>query len=329
MGSSIDSYRKELLEQIGTNAFLRYVLESWPEGEPLDWKVILEGYKGSRGIQPKGLEKKYTIEDDTQYLMNLESKKGNMEQPIRGIRWNTPVNPLPESILAGTNDVGSYDNNIALSDTISKSMYTDLCTPRILQSAIDPNVCEALRGLYQLVCGAECSPNGKDEPFGDKIIFSHIIMNEHDGVFNDMIHALMSEVTDYNEPRSTELSGIWDAPRYRMIGSSGVPWHCDLGLMSKETLEFMTEKLNVGNGVEDWNGKPPPSTRKYSIVISLNDAGSYEGGDMEIITGEVQTMKMSVGDVIIYPSFLSTRFLPITSGELLIIKIYNNGAYYK
>ena len=77
-----------------------------------------------------------------------------------------------------------------------------------------------------------------------------------------------------------------------------------------------------------WNGQPPPSTRKYSTLICLTDGGSYDGGDVELIVDEVKTMKLNMGDVLIYPSFIPIRFLPITRGKLVLFKLFSNGNAY-
>lgn len=57
--------------------------------------------------------------------------------------------------------------------------------------------------------------------------------------------------------------------------------------------------------------------RKLSVVVQLTDENEYEGGDLEIlINGEHDPIKMkrSIGHLVIFPSYLLHRVLPVTKG---------------
>jgi PKHD-type hydroxylase len=53
-------------------------------------------------------------------------------------------------------------------------------------------------------------------------------------------------------------------------------------------------------------------TRKLSVICMLSDSSEYSGGVLEFETyGEV---KLERGDVIVFPSFLKHRVVPVTEG---------------
>lgn len=59
--------------------------------------------------------------------------------------------------------------------------------------------------------------------------------------------------------------------------------------------------------------------RKASMVIQLSDAGSYEGGDLELLQEDCYHVpdKLALrqqGSVIVFPSFLRHRVVPVTQG---------------
>ncbi len=60
---------------------------------------------------------------------------------------------------------------------------------------------------------------------------------------------------------------------------------------------------------------PMPYDRKLSVVVQLSDRGSYEGGTFEFSTVEPPGAAFEArGSVLIFPSFLQHRVLPVTSG---------------
>jgi hypothetical protein len=138
----------------------------------------------------------------------------------------------------------------------------------------------------------------------------------------------MAEVSKFNEEHKITIKGVWDVPRFiSMEQGQGGAWHNDLGIGAAEHLQQVTiqgEDSKEG----DWNGMPPPSTRKISTLLCMSDGGSYDGGDIELLCDEVKTMRLNVGDCIMWPSFIPTRFLPVTRGKLVCFKFYSNGKAY-
>src|SRR5215472_13899019 len=63
-------------------------------------------------------------------------------------------------------------------------------------------------------------------------------------------------------------------------------------------------------------GEGPMSLRKISVVVELR-AGQYEGGGIEIFYGEGTCNRIALGrgDVLIFPSFIMHRALPVQRGN--------------
>ena len=63
------------------------------------------------------------------------------------------------------------------------------------------------------------------------------------------------------------------------------------------------------------HGPASEFVRKVSISLCLSDASDYEGGELQIKLGDsVQNVKMSCGDVMVFPSDALHRVRTITSG---------------
>jgi len=54
--------------------------------------------------------------------------------------------------------------------------------------------------------------------------------------------------------------------------------------------------------------------RKLSVVVQLSDPADYEGGELELDTGEPLLMERSRGRLVAFPSWTVHRVLPITEG---------------
>lgn len=68
----------------------------------------------------------------------------------------------------------------------------------------------------------------------------------------------------------------------------------------------------------DWHmdkGVSDSSPRKLSLVLQLSDENEYEGGDLELMTGnEVIKVKKQKGLVYVFPSWILHRVTPVTAG---------------
>ena len=101
-------------------------------------------------------------------------------------------------------------------------------------------------------------------------------------------------------------SGI-QATKYEIGQNYG--WHVDAG---------------EGDGI---NGKP---LRKLSMSLVLNT--EFEGGELEIFDSskhEVLTFNIDPGTVVIFPSWISHRVQPVTSGTRYSLVAWMNGPEFK
>ena len=122
------------------------------------------------------------------------------------------------------------------------------------------------------------------------------------------------------------------------IRSSKVRWLYD-DLLRDNLFRFVTEAnvnafgVNVSNYAEmqfteyhaeqgghydwhhdiDWNADRN-SDRKLSITVQLSDPSEYTGGDFEFGECEAPRDAKAKGSVLVFPSYLQHRVLPVTSG---------------
>lgn len=81
-----------------------------------------------------------------------------------------------------------------------------------------------------------------------------------------------------------------------------------------------TEYRATNNGHYDWHQdvwleSPRPYARKLSVVVQLSAPNEYEGGEFEFfgIENPGETFMLR-GSMLIFPSFLQHRVLPVTKG---------------
>ena len=77
---------------------------------------------------------------------------------------------------------------------------------------------------------------------------------------------------------------------------------------SEEQAEFPTHVDSILSGMA--------STQKLTVIIGLTDSSEYEGGILQIVNGHDSTIdiKLTVGQVLIFPSPMPHRVTPITKG---------------
>ena len=70
------------------------------------------------------------------------------------------------------------------------------------------------------------------------------------------------------------------------------------------------------------------SRRKLSVVVQLSEPSEYEGGQLEFCgSGEAAPNKL--GDLIVFPSYLSHRVAPIASGTRYSLVAWISGPPYR
>ena len=60
-------------------------------------------------------------------------------------------------------------------------------------------------------------------------------------------------------------------------------------------------------------GSELSSNRKLSVTVQLTDPTEYEGGGLEFMNVD-QTVSRAIGSLIVFPSFLMHRVVPVTRG---------------
>lgn len=81
-----------------------------------------------------------------------------------------------------------------------------------------------------------------------------------------------------------------------------------------------TEYHGTSNGKYDWHhdvwlDSPRPYARKLSVVVQLSDPSEYEGGTFEFFdVAQPGELFLPRGSILLFPSFLQHRVLPVTAG---------------
>jgi len=79
---------------------------------------------------------------------------------------------------------------------------------------------------------------------------------------------------------------------------------------------FQVAEYSAPGGHYTWHndiGTGAFSTRKLSMSVQLSDAGDYEGGELQF-ADSTQPGPKEIGSLIVFPSFLTHRVKPVTSG---------------
>ena len=86
----------------------------------------------------------------------------------------------------------------------------------------------------------------------------------------------------------------------------------------------------MNSGHYDWHmdiGKGPSSTRKLGISLQLSNGSEYEGGDLEFRGGGAPPVApRDIGTMIVFPSFMTHRVVPVTKGvrKSLVAWVHGN-----
>jgi PKHD-type hydroxylase len=93
-----------------------------------------------------------------------------------------------------------------------------------------------------------------------------------------------------------------------------------------ENIQYTVYEESV-NGHYDWHIDmgPEKASRKLSLVCQLSDPSEYEGGELQINTGEILIPEKEKGTVIIFPSYLLHRVTPVTKGTRRSLVLWIEG----
>lgn len=120
-------------------------------------------------------------------------------------------------------------------------------------------------------------------------------------VFDKLEHILL----DLNGDYKFELSGFHEGFQVAEYTAPGghYTWHNDIG-----TGAFCTRKL--------------------SMSVQLSDVGDYEGGELQF-ADSTQPAPKQIGSLIVFPSFLTHRVKPVTSGMRKSMVSWISGPAFK
>jgi PKHD-type hydroxylase len=131
-------------------------------------------------------------------------------------------------------------------------------------------------------------------------------------------------------PYDSKWEWVIDKIMSQVIEANNTIWNFDL----KSIIDNIQYTEYEGNGGHyDWHldiGPGSISHRKISVVIQLSEPNEYEGGDLQIMTGsEYVTIPKGKGNVVVFPSFLLHRVVPLTSGNRKSLVLWIGGDHYK
>jgi PKHD-type hydroxylase len=80
-------------------------------------------------------------------------------------------------------------------------------------------------------------------------------------------------------------------------------------------------------GYYDWHIDmgPGKARRKLSLVCQLSDPSEYEGGELQINTGNIIVTEKEKGTVLMFPSYLLHRVTPVTKGTRRSLVLWIEG----
>ncbi len=97
-------------------------------------------------------------------------------------------------------------------------------------------------------------------------------------------------------------------------------------------LQYTTYNGTVG-GEFPWHtdsflfGKP--SVQKLTIIVGLTDKDHYEGGTLEIMNRTPVELKLTAGEVVVFPSILQHRVTPVTRGRRQTLVTWFSGPMWR
>lgn len=155
--------------------------------------------------------------------------------------------------------------------------------------ALNKERCEAIVNQCSLIEAKDGSifSGGND----DNKVRNSQVRWVNDRVINDL---MMHYVKTANRNAfGVDIDGLWDIQFTEYDGAKEgfYSWHHDV----------------------DWN-RSGPYNRKLTIVIQLDDPSDYTGGEFEFSEVETPTAFKEQGSVLVFPSYLSHRVLPVTEG---------------
>lgn len=130
-------------------------------------------------------------------------------------------------------------------------------------------------------------------------------------------------------PLNDETSWIYDKIyKLSVDANQDMGWNFDIDSIN-EYMEYSTYTNNSGHYL--WYSDIASSNNnKLSVTLHLSLQEEYSGGHTEFNSGyEISQPKFSVGDVVIFPSYLLQRVTPILSGVKRTINLSITGKSFR
>ncbi|MBG6143380.1 PKHD-type hydroxylase [Labrenzia sp. EL_142] len=167
-----------------------------------------------------------------------------------------------------------------------KHMDWMTCAERLSNNECDwiISTCRAFDTIAPIVVG-------EDRLAGHRKADTRLLMvTEETAWFFDLICTIAERASE--EAYGLALSGISRAPQYAEYreGFGEFGWHND-----------------YSHGMEE-------APRKLTIIFQLSDPRDYEGGLLQVMGNEIETMPQARGTIIVFPSLLVHRVTPVVSG---------------
>ena len=131
-------------------------------------------------------------------------------------------------------------------------------------------------------------------------------------------------------PFDAKWEWVIDKIMNQVVEANNSIWKFDL----KTIIDNIQYTEYDGNGGHyDWHmdiGPGQIANRKISVVVQLSDPDEYVGGDLQIMnSSNYSTVPRGKGNVVIFPSFLLHRVVPLTSGNRKSLVLWVGGDHYK
>lgn len=128
-------------------------------------------------------------------------------------------------------------------------------------------------------------------------------------------------------PKTQKFMDVYSA-LFNMVGqANGVFFNFRIDSINSRVQYTVYDETFKGHYGWHLDVGPSNSRRKLSVVVQLSDPSEYEGGELQIQTGEVSpiTAEKEKGTVIIFPSYLLHRVTPVTKGTRRTLVLWVEG----
>ena len=132
-------------------------------------------------------------------------------------------------------------------------------------------------------------------------------------------------------PQSEEWVWLWAKLVEEIQLVNSLYWRFKLSPIEDWVSIQYTEYNSNEEGHYDWHvdvGENVSSYRKVSCTIQLSSPEEYEGGDLQVNTGKIETLPKDKGAICLFPSYILHRVTPVTRGIRKSLVLWVGGKPY-